>query len=82
MKGETIQTKLETFHKSFNHPVDADYPRPSSIINKDKQLRKTLIEEEYRFWSYCEGKQGECLQPDTKYLDGYWHPNYDINHSL
>jgi phosphoribosyl-ATP pyrophosphohydrolase len=48
MRNESIQDKLVIFHKSFNHPVDADYPRPSSIINKDKQLRKLLVEEEYK----------------------------------
>ena len=45
-------------------------------------LFKALMDEEYAFWDYCEGKKGECLQPDTKFFDGYWDPNYDINGSL
>ena len=45
-------------------------------------LFNALMEEEYRFWDYCEGKKGECLQPETKWFDGYYFPNYDINESL
>ena len=30
------------------------------------------------FWDYCEGKKGECLEPDTKFFDGYWHPEIMI----
>tara|TARA_R110000737_G_scaffold69148_4_gene97523 strand:- start:7335 stop:10397 length:3063 start_codon:yes stop_codon:yes gene_type:complete len=40
------------------------------------------MDEEYRFWDYCEGKKGECLQVETKWFDGYWYPDYDINEIL
>jgi len=29
MKSETLQTKLNTFHKAFGHPTDANYERSS-----------------------------------------------------
>ena len=38
-----------------------------------------LMEEEFMFGEYCEGKKGDCLQPETKFFDGYWSPNYNIN---
>ena len=41
-----------------------------------------LIEEEYSFWNYCEGKKGDCLEVDTRFFDGYWYPTYDINEAL
>ena len=48
----------------------------------DDTIFSALIEEEYSFFDYCEGKKGECLQVDTKFFDGYWYPDYDINQSL
>ena len=45
MKSETLQTKLNTFHKAFGHPTDANYERSS--IDKIKSLRKKLIKEEF-----------------------------------
>ena len=50
--------------------------------NLPHALFSALMEEEYAFWEYCEGKRGECLQPETKWFDGYWHPDVDINESL
>ena len=41
-----------------------------------------LMEEEFMFGEYCEGKKGDCLQPETKFFDGYWTPDIDINESL
>ncbi len=29
MKSETLQTKLNAFHKAFGHPTDASYERGS-----------------------------------------------------
>jgi hypothetical protein len=47
-----------------------------------KNLFSMLIQEEYGMHEYCEGKRGECLQTETKWFDGYWFPDYDINESL
>ena len=58
--------------------MDVDFQN----YNPMTYLFDALMEEEYRFWDYCEGKKGECLQAETKWFDGYWHPNYDINQSL
>ena len=52
-----------------------DYMRPDVIF-------KILMDEEYSFWDYCEGKQGDCLQPETKFFDGYWMPDININETL
>ena len=41
-----------------------------------------LMREEYSFHEYCEGKRGECLDVETKFFDGYWYPQIDINDSL
>ena len=56
--------------------MDSDGP---NMVNL---LFLTLMEEEYRFWDYCEGKRGECLDLETKWFDGYWYPDIDINESL
>ena len=48
----------------------------------DQHLFRLLMEEEFKFWDYCEGRLGDCLEVDTKFFDGYWHPSYDINEYL
>ena len=40
------------------------------------------MDEEYRFWDYCEGKKGDCLETEQKFFEGYWMPDIDINESL
>jgi len=45
MKAETLQGKLNTFHKAFGHPTDAVYT--PSILNDTKALRIKLIQEEF-----------------------------------
>ena len=45
-------------------------------------LFDALMDEEYKFWDYCEGKSGDCLEVDTRFFDGYWYPSIDINESL
>jgi len=45
MKAETLQGKLNTFHKAFGHPTDAVYP--PVILNDTKALRIKLIQEEF-----------------------------------
>ena len=70
------------------HPDYAGTTLEDSLITttpqylNEKTLFAALIDEEYMFHDYCEGKKGECLQVDTKFFDGYWHPDYDINESL
>jgi len=70
------------------HPDYAGTTLEDSLIDtspeylNEKTLFAALIDEEYMFHDYCEGKKGDCLEVDTKFFDGYWHPNYDINSSL
>ena len=52
-----------------------DYMKPSVIFG-------ILMDEEYRFWDYCEGKKGDCLETEQKFFEGYWMPDIDINESL
>ena len=47
MKHEGLETKLRQFHKAFAHPVDLYYPQRTKVVNKDRQLRRRLIQEEY-----------------------------------
>ena len=47
MKHESLQTKLEQFHTAFGHPIDLDYPRISKSLDRQRQFRRKLIEEEY-----------------------------------
>ena len=47
MKHESLQTKLEQFHRAFGHPVDTDYPKRSKSLDRQRQFRRKLIEEEY-----------------------------------
>ena len=73
-------TDTYQYHPDYSgYPIE-DWLLDMTITNDiTNYIFATLIEEEYRFWDYCEGKQGECLQPETKWFDGYYHPNYDIN---
>ena len=47
MKHESLQTKLEQFHRAFGHPVDTVYPKRSKSLDRQRQFRRKLIEEEY-----------------------------------
>jgi len=71
------------YHPDYLNQILEDFLMDfSSFTNAPAMLFKALMDEEYSFWDYCEGKKGECLEPDTKFFDGYWDPNYDINESL
>ena len=45
MRSETLQMKLNNFHKAFNHPTNAAYEK--NYIDILKSLRIKLIQEEY-----------------------------------
>jgi hypothetical protein len=76
-------TDTYQFHPDYSSSPIEDWLLDMTITNNiTDYIFGSLMEEEYRFWDYCEGKQGECLEPDTRFFDGYWHPNYDINESL
>ena len=45
MKAETLQDKLNTFHKAFGHATNAKYP--PSALNATKSLRINLLQEEF-----------------------------------
>ena len=47
-KSETVQDMLRIFHRAFKQPVGLKYPKPSSVIDGEKNLRKKLIQEEYK----------------------------------
>ena len=56
--------------------------RTMASFDLSEVLFRILMEEEFKFWDYCEGRLGDCLEVDTKFFDGYWHPSYDINEYL
>ena len=70
------------------HPDYAGTTLEDSLIDtspeylNEKTLFAALIDEEYMFHDYCEGKKGDCLEVETRWFDGYYIPDYDINDSL
>jgi len=58
-KSETLQDKLHIFHRSFRHPVGLKYPKPSAIIDGEKNLRRTLIQEEFKELMYAISNQDD-----------------------
>lgn len=76
---------IETFEY---HPDYAGTTLEDALVDtnpiylNEKQIFDMLIDEEYMFHDYCEGKKGECLQAETRWFDGYYFPDYDINQSL
>ena len=43
---------------------------------------QSLMLEEFTFEDYDYGKRGDLLEPNTKFFDNYYHPDYDINDGL
>tara|TARA_R110002051_G_scaffold298829_2_gene365831 strand:+ start:323 stop:2332 length:2010 start_codon:yes stop_codon:yes gene_type:complete len=76
------------WHSDYHHNTledviyDYDGARYHGVTTLPDILFRILMDEEYVFWEYCEGKKGECLEVDTKFFDGYWTPDIDINESL
>ena len=52
-KSETIQNKLHIFHRAFRHPVGLKYPEPSALMDGEKDLRRRLIQEEFKELMYA-----------------------------
>ena len=52
-KSETVQDKLHIFHRAFNHPIGLKYSKPSAIVDGEKSLRRTLIQEEFKELMYA-----------------------------
>ena len=85
-----INDKWDNTEDTFEFHPDYINQTIESILLNDatpnfltvKNLFSMLIQEEYGMHEYCEGKRGECLQAETKWFDGYYFPDYDINESL
>ena len=58
-KSETLQDKLHIFHRAFRHPVGLKYPKPSAIVDGEKNLRRTLIQEEFKELMYAISNQDD-----------------------
>ena len=54
---------------------DITHGLPQSIF-------QALMLEEFTFLDYDYGKRGDLLEPETKWFDGYYHPDYDINQAV
>ena len=85
-----INDKWDNTEDVFEHHTDYIGETIESIMMNDLNsheinttlLFSLLVEEEFMMGEYCEGKRGECLQVDTRWFDGYWQPDYDINETL
>ena len=76
MYSNIIEITLNQTLEDVILDLGKDYMKPDVIF-------KILMDEEYSFWDYCEGKQGDCLQPETInswMVTGY--PDININQSL
>ena len=58
-KSENLQDKLHIFHRAFRHPVGLKYPKPSAIVDGEKNLRRTLIQEEFKELMYAISNQDD-----------------------
>ena len=52
-KSETLQDKLQTFNRTFKHPLGLRYPSPSAMVDGEKNLRRSLIQEEFKELMYA-----------------------------
>jgi predicted HAD superfamily Cof-like phosphohydrolase len=52
-KSETVLDKLHIFHRAFRHPIGLKYPKPSALIDGEKDLRRRLIQEEFKELMYA-----------------------------
>ena len=60
-RSETIQDKLHIFHRAFNHPIGLKYPVPSALMDGEKDLRRRLIQEEFKELMYAiSNEEDEC----------------------
>ena len=58
-KSETLQDKLHIFHRAFKHPVGLKYPKPSALMDGEKDLRRRLIQEEFKELMYAISNQDD-----------------------
>ena len=58
-KSETLQDKLHIFHRAFSHPVGLKYPKTSAVVDGEKSLRRTLIQEEFKELMYAISNQDD-----------------------
>ena len=65
--GETLENILMSTSPSYINP---------------QILFEALMKEKYTFEDYDYGAQGDKLETETKWFDGYSQPDYDINDSL
>tara|TARA_R110001583_G_scaffold3173_2_gene20776 strand:- start:35009 stop:41008 length:6000 start_codon:yes stop_codon:yes gene_type:complete len=71
------------YHSDYSSQPIEDWLVDMFITNDiPNVIFSSLMDEEYKFWDYCEGKRGDCLQTDDKFFSGYWTPDYDINEIL
>jgi len=65
--GETLENILMNTTLSYISP---------------KVIFQALIKEKYTFEDYDYGAQGDMLEAETKWFDGYYQPDFDINSTL
>jgi predicted HAD superfamily Cof-like phosphohydrolase len=58
-KSQTLEDKLSIFHRAFKHPLGLDYPQPKPYADDQKNLRRSLIQEEFRELMYAISNQDD-----------------------
>ena len=58
-KSQTLEDKLNIFHRAFKHPLGLNYPKPQPYADDVKNLRRSLIQEEYKELMYAISNQDD-----------------------
>ena len=79
-------TELFQYHPDYTGQMLEDIlidfnPVDSNIISGDfsGEIFRAYMMDKYTFEDYDYGAQGDLLEVETKWFDGYYSPNYDIN---
>ena len=79
-------TELFQYHPDYTGQMLEDIlidfnPVDSNIISGDfsGEIFRAYMMDRYTFEDYDYGAQGDLLEVETKWFDGYYSPNYDIN---
>ena len=74
-------TDLYEYHPDYASTILEDWLMDMTG-NIPEAIFESLMLEEFTFEDYDYGKRGDQLETETRYFDGYWQPDYDINDSV
>jgi len=73
---------LYEYHPDYAGYTLEDWLTDWSVGPIQDAIFESLMLEEFTFEDYDYGKRGDLLEPNTRFFDNYYHPNYDINDGL